>query len=428
MKETILYLSILFIFLNGMAQEKKVEEVLINSKKKLDEIQTVSFKTTRIDKSFTSTDTLYRSAVCSLYIEPKENIGMYFISTIRVKKNVLYHQIYNGKRLSTMSIYKDKRIKIDAFKNITLEKNNDIEGYFGLNFLSPFIFNPHQSFTKFKDISEQSNIEKMDVQEELFQNIPVYVLTISFKNHEDSDEYINNGIDKYYIRKNDYLPIAYSTYGEFEGMKEYILTTIEYLSINNLNLEDFNPYTKSEDVNIKTIYEQTNSLFYQDIFVNKKNKTIKKKEIQKTLKSEIKNDIFPFNELRLHNDKTIKITNLKGKVVLLDFWYRGCLPCLKATPDLIKLQDEFKNDLVIIGINDSDDKEDISDYYAYKKNNNYFSTYKTSTNISKSLKVSAFPTFIIINQKGEVVKTEVGFDKESIRKSIKNLIKENSKS
>lgn len=135
--------------------------------------------------------------------------------------------------------------------------------------------------------------------------------------------------------------------------------------------------------------------------------------------------INPPKEFLLNNGKTVKLTDLKGKVVLLDFWYRGCLPCLKATPDLMKLQEEFKNDLVIIGINDSDDKEDISDYYAYKKNTNYFSTYKTVTNISKNLKITAFPTFIIINQKGEVVKTEVGFDKGSIRKTIKNLIKNN---
>jgi len=93
----------------------------------------------------------------------------------------------------------------------------------------------------------------------------------------------------------------------------------------------------------------------------------------------------------------------------LDFWYRGCLPCLKATPDLIKLQEEFKNDLVIIGINDQDDKQDITDYYSYKKNTLYFSTYKTSTNISKSLKVNAFPTFIIIDQKGEIVKIRSRF-------------------
>ncbi|SEI00788.1 Thiol-disulfide isomerase or thioredoxin [Paenimyroides aquimaris] len=129
-------------------------------------------------------------------------------------------------------------------------------------------------------------------------------------------------------------------------------------------------------------------------------------------------------DLNLNNSKTVKLTDLKGKVVLLDFWYRGCFPCLKATPDLIKMQEEFKNDLVIVGINDRDDKEDITDYYAYKKGN-YFSTYKTETDISKNLKINAFPTFIIINQKGEVVKTEVGFDKGSIRKTIKKLIKEN---
>lgn len=128
-------------------------------------------------------------------------------------------------------------------------------------------------------------------------------------------------------------------------------------------------------------------------------------------------------DLKLNNYETVKLTDLKGKVVLLDFWYRGCLPCLKATPDLMKLQEEFKNDLVIIGINDRDDKEDVTDYYAYKKNTFYASTYKTSNHISNNLKITAFPTFIIINQKGEIVKTEVGFDKSSIRKTIKNLIK-----
>ena len=128
-------------------------------------------------------------------------------------------------------------------------------------------------------------------------------------------------------------------------------------------------------------------------------------------------------DLQLNNGKTIKLTDLKGKVVLLDFWYRGCFPCLKATPDLMKLQEEFKNDLVIIGINDRDDKQDISDYYAYKKNTFYFSTYKTSNHISNSLKINTFPTFIILDQKGEIVKIEVGFNKKRIRNTIKSLIK-----
>lgn len=129
-------------------------------------------------------------------------------------------------------------------------------------------------------------------------------------------------------------------------------------------------------------------------------------------------------DLQLNNGKIVKLTDLKGKVVLLDFWYRGCLPCLKATSDLMKLQQEFKNDLVIIGINDRDNKQDVTDYYSYKKNTFYYSTYKTSHHISNNLKINAFPTFAIINQKGEIVKIETGFDKSSIRKTIKNLIKD----
>lgn len=129
-------------------------------------------------------------------------------------------------------------------------------------------------------------------------------------------------------------------------------------------------------------------------------------------------------QLVLNNGKTVKLSELKGKVVLLDFWYRGCLPCLKATPDLIKLQEQFKNDLVIIGINDRDTKENVTDYYAYKKAN-YFSTFQSKVDISKSLNINAFPTFIIINKKGEIVSTDVGFDKGKIKKTIKNLINEN---
>lgn len=133
------------------------------------------------------------------------------------------------------------------------------------------------------------------------------------------------------------------------------------------------------------------------------------------------NKIFT-REINLNNGTSLKISDLKGKVVLLDFWYRGCFPCLKATPDLIKLQEEYKDNLVIIGINDRDDAEDISDYYEYKKAN-YLSTYKTDVNISKILKINAFPTFIIIDTNGNIVYNEIGFYKKEIRKQIKQYIK-----
>lgn len=406
------------------SQNKDVEGLLKKTEQSLQETKTLIFKINRIDKFFTSTDTLYRSAICSLHIAPKDKIGMYFVTNEKLAKDSIYYRIYSGNQLKGMYIFLDKTIKSKEIENTNVEHDKSaIEGNIGIDFLSRSIFDANQSFTTFKNVSEQENIEKMEVQEEIFQNTPVFVLTISFKNHEDSDEYINNGVDKYYIRKSDYLPIAYTTYGEFQGMKEYSFATIDYLAINTLSIKDFEPYKKVEDVNTQAIYEQTKSLFSQDSFPNIKNKNIKKEELQKTVKAEIKNNIFPFNEFVLNNGKTIKLSDLKGKVVLLDFWYRGCLPCIKTIPNLIKLQEEFKGKLVIIGVNDVDIKEDVTEFLRYKKAN-YYSTYRSEINISKSLNFNSFPTLIIINQKGEIVKTEVGYnDEKTLSKTIKDLIK-----
>jgi len=135
-----------------------------------------------------------------------------------------------------------------------------------------------------------------------------------------------------------------------------------------------------------------------------------------------KNNISVPKEFKLNNGKIIKIDDLEGKIILLDFWYRGCLPCVKSIPELIKLQDKYQDDIVIIGINDSDNQKDVTNYLNYKKAN-YLSTYKMKNNISKELDITAFPTTIIIDKKGEIVQTVVGFDTKEIKKTIKALKK-----
>jgi peroxiredoxin len=56
----------------------------------------------------------------------------------------------------------------------------------------------------------------------------------------------------------------------------------------------------------------------------------------------------------LHGKKwTLK--DLKGKVVLVNFWATWCPPCRKEIPDLIKLYDEFKGkNFVVLGVSDDD--------------------------------------------------------------------------
>jgi cytochrome c biogenesis protein CcmG/thiol:disulfide interchange protein DsbE len=50
--------------------------------------------------------------------------------------------------------------------------------------------------------------------------------------------------------------------------------------------------------------------------------------------------------------KTVRLKDLRGKVVLLNFWYSACLPCRKETPDLITLHRLHADQgLALLGIN-----------------------------------------------------------------------------
>jgi thiol-disulfide isomerase/thioredoxin len=53
----------------------------------------------------------------------------------------------------------------------------------------------------------------------------------------------------------------------------------------------------------------------------------------------------------LNTDKPLVISeDLKGKFVLLDFWTYCCINCIHILPELKKLEHEFPNELVVIGV------------------------------------------------------------------------------
>jgi peroxiredoxin len=61
---------------------------------------------------------------------------------------------------------------------------------------------------------------------------------------------------------------------------------------------------------------------------------------------------FTLNDL---NGKTYKLSDLRGKVVLLNFWATWCPPCRREMPDLDKLNARFgKSGLVVLSISDED--------------------------------------------------------------------------
>lgn len=48
--------------------------------------------------------------------------------------------------------------------------------------------------------------------------------------------------------------------------------------------------------------------------------------------------------------KTLKLADLKGKIVLLDFWTFGCINCMHVIPDLKRLEKKYEKELIVIGV------------------------------------------------------------------------------
>ncbi|MCA9924384.1 MAG: redoxin domain-containing protein, partial [Anaerolineales bacterium] len=52
----------------------------------------------------------------------------------------------------------------------------------------------------------------------------------------------------------------------------------------------------------------------------------------------------------LNTERPLSLAELRGKIVLLDFWTYGCINCMHVIPDLKRLEQKFADELVVIGV------------------------------------------------------------------------------
>ena len=120
----------------------------------------------------------------------------------------------------------------------------------------------------------------------------------------------------------------------------------------------------------------------------------------------------------------VKLSDFKGKIVILDFWATWCPPCRRGIPDLIELQKTYKKNLEVIGISlDTDSKSDVVPFMK-KHGINYKIVYGNNDVVQKYGNIQAIPTSFIIDQKGKIVTSFVGLQrKETYKDQIDKLIK-----
>jgi thiol-disulfide isomerase/thioredoxin len=122
--------------------------------------------------------------------------------------------------------------------------------------------------------------------------------------------------------------------------------------------------------------------------------------------------------------KDIKLSDYKGKVVIVDFWATWCGPCRRGIPDLIEIQKQYGEDVVVIGISlDTETKGDVIPF-AQKIGINYPIVYGTVEVTQQYGGVDGIPTSFVINKDGDIVDKHVGLvDKSEYTDLINKLLK-----
>jgi peroxiredoxin len=136
-------------------------------------------------------------------------------------------------------------------------------------------------------------------------------------------------------------------------------------------------------------------------------------------------DKAPDFTLKSVDGKTIKLSDYKGKVVIIDFWATWCGPCRRGIPDLVSIQTEFKNDLVIIGIS-LDAEKTIKDVPEFVKSYkiNYPIVYGDEKVVMAYGGIQSIPTAFVIDKNGNVVDRHIGLvSKDTYVTKIKELLK-----
>lgn len=120
--------------------------------------------------------------------------------------------------------------------------------------------------------------------------------------------------------------------------------------------------------------------------------------------------IAPDWKLPLLSGQKLKLSDLKGKIVIMDFWYKACAPCQKQMISLQKLHEQFdKEKIVFIGINTIDDPiKDKIELFLKNRNITLVSVFNGKT-IENLYKVYASPALFIIDKEGKIVFTIDGY-------------------
>ena len=120
----------------------------------------------------------------------------------------------------------------------------------------------------------------------------------------------------------------------------------------------------------------------------------------------------------------VHLESFKGKIILVNFWATWCGPCRAEIPALVELQEQYKDDLVILGLSVDDTAEKLLPYAAEFKMNYPVLVGNGREDVQEAFgPLFGIPVSVIIGRDGVIAKKHSGIaTKEQIEREIKTLL------
>jgi cytochrome c biogenesis protein CcmG/thiol:disulfide interchange protein DsbE len=132
----------------------------------------------------------------------------------------------------------------------------------------------------------------------------------------------------------------------------------------------------------------------------------------------------PSFTIRTLDGKVTRLTELRGRPVVVDFWATWCRPCRASIPHLSQMQDRFASrGLVVLGMSlDDGDPQKVRDFA-----NRLGVHFRVGMADEKTLDdygpIRSIPTTFFLNRQGEIVRRVVGYiDEETLESYVREIL------
>lgn len=104
--------------------------------------------------------------------------------------------------------------------------------------------------------------------------------------------------------------------------------------------------------------------------------------------------------------KTYNLAKMQGNIVLLNFWFAACKPCITEISSFNELQEKYKSQKFVI-LSVGTDKKEVAQKVADEKKMRY-AVVPDRRDLAERMNVSTYPTSFLIDQEGIIQKVFIG--------------------